>query len=506
MDPRTVEPARGLAAARKPALLALLCGALFVPAARPQARDVSALVEFRDGHEPQVNGGDSAYEYRAWQPGEKSPVLKRLRGARAVAPGVFERVNACRSLRLFRVRTLGVADMAAVGVENALLVPDSYLALKTSPAAEEVVVHELVHLADPFHRLAWGKEWVALVNPRLARVQEWFLCQNGISVQQLYRKADRRLVEGLEKAAKAEGFPSVYASSSPQEALAEITTAMLTDRRYMPPAEIKEYVREALLSVPHKPDPATPAMHRAADAMARGAEEEAFRALDEVVKADPFFVEAYAYRSQLWQRRKDLGRAIAELGPAVRLTADFEPRWLERRGRLYTQTGELGRAIEDFTAALRLDPSSPEVLTLRGSCRAAVGEYDRAIRDLDEALRLDPKSAPALAFRGMAWARKKRYDKAIEYFDEATRFDPGYHPAYNGRAWLRATCPEARFRDGRKAVTDARRACELTGWKNPMYLDTLAAACAELGDFAAIWSGDPGMLGMPAAGRPDPRG
>src|SRR5262249_45347870 len=53
------------------------------------------------------------------------------------------------------------------------------------------------------------------------------------------------------------------------------------------------------------------------------------------------------------------------------------------------------------------------------------------------------------------------------------------------RAMILAACPEARLRDGRKAVEAATRACELTGWDQPMYLDTLAAAYAEAGDFAA---------------------
>jgi serine/threonine-protein kinase len=57
--------------------------------------------------------------------------------------------------------------------------------------------------------------------------------------------------------------------------------------------------------------------------------------------------------------------------------------------------------------------------------------------------------------------------------------------ALNERAWVLATSPDPKLRDGAKAKADATRANELTGWKYGPHLDTLAAACAELGDFEA---------------------
>jgi hypothetical protein len=62
--------------------------------------------------------------------------------------------------------------------------------------------------------------------------------------------------------------------------------------------------------------------------------------------------------------------------------------------------------------------------------------------------------------------------------------DPKNAEAYNFRAWILATFPDARIRDGKKAVDDATVACTLTEWKQARYLDTLAAAYAESSDFA----------------------
>ena len=73
--------------------------------------------------------------------------------------------------------------------------------------------------------------------------------------------------------------------------------------------------------------------------------------------------------------------------------------------------------------------------------------------------------------------------EAISDFEAALRLKPDYVIVFNILAWLYATCPQAEFRNGAKAVENAKKACELTDWKEPNFLDSLGAAYAEVGDF-----------------------
>jgi tetratricopeptide (TPR) repeat protein len=86
---------------------------------------------------------------------------------------------------------------------------------------------------------------------------------------------------------------------------------------------------------------------------------------------------------------------------------------------------------------------------------------------------------------GAALFRNGKFAEAVANFTEAVRLDPGDPEGYNNCAMFLAACPEAKYRDGTRAVEYATFACKLTGWTSPYILDTLAAAYAEAGDFDA---------------------
>jgi tetratricopeptide (TPR) repeat protein len=100
-------------------------------------------------------------------------------------------------------------------------------------------------------------------------------------------------------------------------------------------------------------------------------------------------------------------------------------------------------------------------------------------------IELNPRFSPAYSERGGGRSAKGDVEGALVDYNKAIELDPGNSDAYNSLAWLLATCPRATVRNGARAIENARKACELTGWKEGNYIDTLAAAYAEAGDFLA---------------------
>ena len=111
------------------------------------------------------------------------------------------------------------------------------------------------------------------------------------------------------------------------------------------------------------------------------------------------------------------------------------------------------------------------------------GDCDTALRNFTEAIRINPKLSGAYFNRGLVMIQKNDCQAAIEDFSEALRLDPNDMKANNYLAWLLATSPDDNIRVRQRAIDLATKACKLSGWRNPEYIQTLAAANANAGDW-----------------------
>ncbi len=157
------------------------------------------------------------------------------------------------------------------------------------------------------------------------------------------------------------------------------------------------------------------------------------------------------------------------------------------RAQAHLLAGEFGAAIACYTDALTLMPhdSPSRAMTVmgRGIAYQTIGENDLAIGDYTEAVGLNPVLVIAYCNRGTAFKAKREYDRAITDYQEALRLDPNHATTCNNLAWLWATCPTERMRNGKAALEFAHRACDLSKGQIGNYLGTLSAAYAEVGQF-----------------------
>lgn len=208
----------------------------------------------------------------------------------------------------------------------------------------------------------------------------------------------------------------------------------------------------------------------------------AIRDYNEALQLDPKYLLAYFNRGNAWSAKGDHSKAISDFDALIQRDPKFAPAF-NARGLTHSALRNYDAAIRDFDSAIQLEPKDIGMLCNRGNANYAKKDFDSAIRDYDAAIQLDPKNVLALCSRANAAAAKKDYGRALADYDAALSVDPNYTAALSSSAWLRATCPDERFRDGKKAVESAAKSCELLKWKDMDAIDTLAAAYAEAGDF-----------------------
>ena len=168
------------------------------------------------------------------------------------------------------------------------------------------------------------------------------------------------------------------------------------------------------------------------------------------------------------------------------------PEGLHLRAMLAASNGDIGRALADYEELLKLAPDNTMLLAQMGLLHSAAKQPRKAIERYTAALEtlknkddkeLERERYTLLRSRGDAYLGVGKHAEAIADFEVALKLKPRDSGLLNNLAWVLATSPDDKLRDGKRAIELAKGACEETEYKAPHILSTLAASYAEAGNW-----------------------
>jgi tetratricopeptide (TPR) repeat protein len=288
------------------------------------------------------------------------------------------------------------------------------------------------------------------------------------------KRAEARKDKGHNKASMADYNQAI--KLNPKDAAAYMNRAVIWQEMDLYDQSIKD-ISKAIAIDPNK---IYYYLKRALAFHLTGRYDRAIADYSKAIEIGPPIGVAYFGRGAAWLMNNKYDEAIADLSKAIALEPQNAAIYYSR-ATAWHKKGKLATAIHDYSKAIELRPANANYYRERGKAWLAKGVYDQAVSDFSKIIEMDGRNAEAFYLRGMVWEEKRQYQKALDDFDQVLKINRADDQALNALAWLLATCPDAQYRDGQKALRLASYAVALD--KRGEYLDTLAAAQAETGDF-----------------------
>jgi tetratricopeptide (TPR) repeat protein len=162
--------------------------------------------------------------------------------------------------------------------------------------------------------------------------------------------------------------------------------------------------------------------------------------------------DAYLARGNSWRRLGNMDHALEDYTSAIRFDPTNVPAY-ESRGMTYVQKGDSAHAIADFTSAVRLSPDDPDVLFLRGyAYQTVVHDPRRAIADYTAALRLKPDDVGPMAQRAFSYRAIGDYPHAIADFSTLISKRPNDPSLYLARSRAYAAAGNSEWAEDDRAT------------------------------------------------------
>ncbi len=210
---------------------------------------------------------------------------------------------------------------------------------------------------------------------------------------------------------------------------------------------------------------------------------------DKSIAAAPTRWTLYEQRAEIekWLNQPD--KSIADLDQAIKLSKTKNADLYSKRGQACLAKQDYESALRDLKQAAELRPDDVDTLSALAAAYRGKKQYVQEAATLTRLLEIEPGKADTYIARAAAHLELGQYQAVLDDYRLAAKHEPDNAEAANDLSWFLCTCPDAKLRDGKRALELANHACELSGWTQATFIDTLAAAFAEQRNFgeASVW-------------------
>jgi len=202
--------------------------------------------------------------------------------------------------------------------------------------------------------------------------------------------------------------------------------------------------------------------------------------------------DALAFCGEIFKRVPD----FAALGRSELLATEGTPRgarlfrqafqWtlaMNTAGLCLRAQDRLEEARRSFETALRIAPGNLRAAHNLAACLFRLGRSEAAIAQWRKLLKRRPDDPDIHRALGEASLAGGDTATAVAYYDRTLEIDPDNVVVQSRLAWILATAPDPRLRNGARAVALAEQTARATGNAGSCVLGVLAAAYAEAGRF-----------------------
>jgi tetratricopeptide (TPR) repeat protein len=202
----------------------------------------------------------------------------------------------------------------------------------------------------------------------------------------------------------------------------------------------------------------------------------------ETLGDDPYRHDIYMRLGRVYKIEGDVNESIKYFSRAVKINIGNYVAQNEL-GKMLIEKNNAQEALTHFESALRACPEFEEIHINRAKALIMLGKHDKAIENLELFIQRNPNSVEGHYWLSVALNKIGETSRAVNHLKKTLELAPDWVIPINNLAYILAINKDPEISDVNEAVVLAKRACELTNYRHPEILDTLAVAYASAGKF-----------------------